>query len=403
MSMPLGSATGLPDAVVPHGLGVSVHFREPEERDLEMLAAAGFRWVRADFTWEFVEDAPGRYHFAPYRRLLDALEAHELRAVLVLNYSHRRYETERSVRTEEGRAAFAALAGAAAAQFRGRGVLWEIWNEPNRPQFWRPAPSADDYVALARAAAGALRAADPDAPILAPATAGIDTEFIEACCARGLLEVIDAVTVHPYRHAPPESVLTDYAGLRDLLARHTPPGAPPVPILSGEWGYSNWHYGGHPITPEEQSHYLARQFLVNLIASVPLSIWYDWKNDGPDPRETEQNFGTVTHDLRPKPAYVAAATLTHALDGFTFARRLPAELDDDYLLLFRQDGCEKVVAWTAGTPHSIRLPVAPDRVLTTAVDGGIDELTARGGAISVLLSPGPQYLRAPDGGPLLPA
>src|SRR5262249_26672613 len=159
-------------------------------------------------------------------------------------------------------------------------------------------------------------AADPEATVLAPAAAGIDLAFTEACCDRGLLEVIDAVTVHPYRQEAPESVLSEYERLRDLLARHTPPGAPPVPILSGECGYSNWHYGGHAIAPEEQAQYLARQFLVNLLAGVRLSLWYDWKNDGADPRETEHNFGTVTEDLRPKPAYVAAATLTHALDGF---------------------------------------------------------------------------------------
>src|SRR5262249_2922988 len=177
-----GEATGLPDAVVPHGLGVNVHFREPEERDLEMLAAAGFRWVRTDFTWEFVEDAPGRYHFAPYRRLLDALAARDLRAVFILGYSHRHYEAERPGRPEAGRAAFAAMAGAAAAQFRGRGVLWEIWNEPNRPRFWQPEPSPDEYVALVRAAASAIREADPTAPILAPAAA-MDMAFLEACCA----------------------------------------------------------------------------------------------------------------------------------------------------------------------------------------------------------------------------
>jgi hypothetical protein len=45
--------------------------------------------------------------------------------------------------------------------------------------------------------------------------------------------------------------------------------------------------------------------------------------------------------------------------------------------------------------------VAPNRVLTTAVDGAVDELTAHEGAVSVFLTPGPQYLRAPDNGPLL--
>jgi polysaccharide biosynthesis protein PslG len=40
-----------------------------------------------------------------------------------------------------------------------------------------------------------------------------------------------------------------------------------------------------------------------LLNGIPLSIWYDWKNDGRDPDDGEQNFGTVTDDLQPKPAY----------------------------------------------------------------------------------------------------
>lgn len=42
---------------------------------------------------------------------------------------------------------------------------------------------------------------------------------------------------------------------------------------------------------------------------VPLSIWYDWHDDGQDPKEKEHNFGTVTWDYQPKPAYLAAQTL----------------------------------------------------------------------------------------------
>jgi polysaccharide biosynthesis protein PslG len=49
---------------------------------------------------------------------------------------------------------------------------------------------------------------------------------------------------------------------------------------------------------------------------VPISIWYDWKNDGPDLAEREHNFGTVTHDLQPKPAYTALQTLTKELRDF---------------------------------------------------------------------------------------
>jgi hypothetical protein len=43
--------------------------------------------------------------------------------------------------------------------FRGR-AAWEIWNEPNLPQFWAGTPDPAAYVALARAAAAEIRRED---------------------------------------------------------------------------------------------------------------------------------------------------------------------------------------------------------------------------------------------------
>ena len=94
-----------------------------------------------------------------------------------------------------------------------------------------------------------------------------------------------------------------------------------IPILSGEWGYSTFKRG---VTLETQAAFAARQQLSNLLNGVPLSIWYDWKNDGPDPNENEHNFGTVRPDLEPKPAYVALRTLTHQLSGYRVAAAPPA-------------------------------------------------------------------------------
>ena len=82
--------------------------------------------------------------------------------------------------------------------------------------------------------------------------------------------------------------------------------------------------GGKPFSAEVQGMYLARELLTNISEGIVLSIWYDWANDGPDPRETEHNFGTVTLQREPKPAYLAAKTLTTKLAKARFERRLEA-------------------------------------------------------------------------------
>ncbi len=114
--------------------------------------------------------ATPRFSFDAYDQLVEGLSSRGIRALFILDYSNRLYETHRSVRTAEGRAAFARFA---AGRYRGKGILWEVWNEPNHEKFWTPEPSAADYLELVRAVALAVRAADPGARILGPATSGI--------------------------------------------------------------------------------------------------------------------------------------------------------------------------------------------------------------------------------------
>ena len=63
-------------------------------------------------------------------------------------------------------------------------------------------------------------------------------------------------------------------------------------------------------------------FLVNLSQSIPLSIWYQLDGPGTDPANYEENFGTLTPSLEPKPAYNELQLLTSSLKGETFTSKL---------------------------------------------------------------------------------
>ncbi|NOX56222.1 MAG: hypothetical protein GXP27_17620 [Planctomycetes bacterium] len=391
----------LPPAGRIDGLGVNIHFTDPRPGEVEMLAAGGFRWIRMDFTWSRTEPEPGRYDFSPYVRLLKSLEPHGIRVLFILDYSNRLYEENNSVATERGRKAFARWAAAAAKRFKGRGILWEIWNEPNIPHFWKPKPNVDDYAKLALAAARAIREAAPGEAIVGPATSRIDLQFLEGCFQRGLLQHWDAVSVHPYRQSAPETVAAEYYKLRRLISRYSPPGKS-IPILSGEWGYSAVWRG---FDPQRQGKMLARQWLTNLSLAIPLSIWYDWHDDGRDPHEPEHHFGTVAFKYHAgrspvydaKPAYLAAKTLTSVLDGFRFVKRLATGRPDEYALLFRRDDQLRLAVWTtAGTELTVRLPSDPCRFdVVDHLGRRREPLQARDGTLTVRATDAPQYLFGP--------
>lgn len=343
------SASTLPSARVPDGLGVNIHFVGEPARDLDMMQAAGFRFIRMDFAWGSIERTKGVYNFSEYDALVTGLEKRGIRPIFILDYSNQLYEKGQSVVTEEGRQAFALWAATAAARYKSRNIVWELYNEPNIG-FWVPQPSVDAYMALAKEVLPAVKKADPHAICIAPASSTIDLGFLEDCFKQGLLQLVDAVSVHPYRQSAPETVIPEYARLRALIARYRPD-KPNLPIISGEWGYSTaWGNFSDAI----QGQYLPRELMVNLSQGVPISIWYDWHDDGPDPKEPEHRFGTVTQDYTPKPSYLAMKRLTAALTGLHFVKRLNSG-ENDFLFLFSDGRRSTVAAWTMEKPHALTL------------------------------------------------
>lgn len=394
--------------VVPDGLGVNIHFTDPKPGEMRQLAAAGFGIVRMDLTWAGTERKAGAYDFAAYDRLLAALDAHKVRALFILDYGNKLYDDGLSPHTDAGRAAFAKWAAAAASHFKGRGVLWEIWNEPNHANFWKPKANVDDYVKLALIASKAIHEAAPSEIVIGPATSEVDLPFLEACFKAGLLEHWSAVSVHPYRQTNPETAADDYRKLRRLIARYAPKGKQ-VPILSGEWGYS---VAWKNFDEATQGKYLPRQWLTNLANDVPVSIWYDWHDDGANPAEAEHNFGTVKHAYHKdrgdapydaKPAYVAARTLTTSLNGYRFNKRLAVgdEASDFVLLFDKADEPTsppvpdlKLVVWTASKePRSLLIPASPGSF--RAVDHlgkDLPPIATDTEGLHVTATDGPQYL-----------
>ena len=405
------AAADLPELVLPEGVGVNIHFTTGHQRDLDLIAAAGFKFIRMDFGWGGIERRKDDFNWADYDELTDSLENHGLRAIYILDYSNPLFEEMvvgknplngqehkdvASPQHPESVAAFARWAAASAKHFAGRRIIWEIWNEPNI-SFWKPKPDARQYSTLALAAAKAVREADPNATIIGPATSQVPVKFIEEFFAAGALANLDAVSVHPYRSYAkgPETAAEDYAKLRALIEYHAPAvGKKRLPIISGEWGYSTFTNKG--VSLQTQAAFLVRQQLANLLAGVPISIWYDWKNDGTDLNELEQNFGVVTHDLKPKPSYTALQSLTRELSGFHIEHRLATASTNDFVLLLSNNrSTRKLAAWTTGEAHAITIGDELNNVRSVSAiygDGHAAGAKLEQGRLRLTLDSMPQYV-----------
>ena len=394
------SSPGLPALVLPAGLGVNLHLTSATRAQIAQLAGVGFRFARLDLSWDQVERRRGHYDFSTYEPVVDALLAHGVRPLCLPGYDNALYEraspppsTVAGLHTDAARQGFARFAAAAAVHFSGRGIIWEIWNEPDNVHFWEPAVSPDEYMALAKLVVPAIRRSDPGATIVLPALTGLQPQyqvawdFLARCFSLGLLDLADAISVHPYRLGAPESATDDYRRLRTLIARSAPRGKVDLPIINTEWGYSlTW------VSREQQAAYFVRLALVNLLNGLPVSIWYDWQDDGADPRQMNDNFGLLTWTGQPTPAYLAARTLMRELSGFHLLRRIPLASDADYALLFTDGAATRQVLWTTGPAHSISLPVGAPSLAVTDMTGNARTLPAVKGHVTLQITGNPQYL-----------
>ena len=120
-----------------------------------------------------------------------------------------------------------------------------------------------------------------------------------------------------------------------------------MPIISSEWGYST---AVGAVSEARQAQYLARQWLANLASGVNLSIFYDWRDDGDNPRDREHRFGTVRRNLEPKPSFLAAQKLIRTLRGYVIRHRLEDPTPSAWKLLFENTekaGELMLVEWSA--------------------------------------------------------
>jgi hypothetical protein len=246
-------------------------------------------------------------------------------------------------------------------------LLLDSCAEPNG-HFWKPDANATQYSGMAVKTAIAIRAKQPDAWVVGPATAGIDLAFIQATFDNGLLDLIDAVTVHPYRNSFPETVQADYATLRSLISNYTAAGGVQKPIISSEWG---WTTCAQPCTPpgprateDNQARFATRRYLIDALQGVPISIDYDWRDGGVNPIMREQNFGGVKSDYVPgntsypyvpKPKFLAQRAFREAVGTARFVRRINATSPKQapqgiYALQYAtSSGSNRVAAWGMGS------------------------------------------------------
>jgi hypothetical protein len=112
---------------------------------------------------------------------------------------------------------------AVATRYKGKVADYEIWNEPNYDLFWAPEPDAAQYTALLKVAYTAIKAADPNATVIAASVASAaetpggpvinPVTYLSQMYAAGAAGYFDAIAYHPYLYTVPFSAGEGHAGV----------------------------------------------------------------------------------------------------------------------------------------------------------------------------------------------
>lgn len=341
--------------------GVAIH-QIGDTKLLDAVKDVGFSFVRTDLFWEAVQ-APDGWHFAGFDGLVNNLRARGLGALLILGYKHYAYSPNQPPTSAPQLAAFRTYVYQAAFRYRDAPVRFEVWNEQDHKDYWLAEPSPSAYRALLQSAVQAARAANPKVVIATGGVQQVDRGFIRAVGDISATQAgPDAVSVHPYRQKEPETVLDDYRGLRDDLSGY----AKRPQVWATEWSYPSvgYHYvadiaNGHSSEARaRQANYAVRLLLMNWIAQVGLTSYYDMRNDGVDPKDMEHNFGLLDASNGKLPAYHAVKHLFRFTANARNARYFIDEKEQTVVLKLDDARATKYVVWCYGAGNVMNLDVS---------------------------------------------
>ncbi|NUN09588.1 MAG: cellulase family glycosylhydrolase [Ignavibacteriaceae bacterium] len=298
---------------------VQTHFGQIYRADIDSAAidtmlngirSAGIKMIRDECYWSLIETTRGVYSFHPlFDYYINSAKQRGIDVLLILNYNNPLYAPHAgsAVTTDSNRAAFTEYCRRVVERYAPQGVkYYEIWNEPNIPMFWDPAPNAQQYKLLLQSVYPVIKSVDTTITVMGCATSPAEgnpapyiswLSFITQVFNAGGGAFMDAVSFHQYRvdKAPETYLQNDVNSLKAVTGSK--------PIYLTEIGYPTSSVWPN-VSQAKQAEYLARVYLLGRrIPELKMISWYDYKNDGEDPANNEHNFGIVDFTYAPKPAY----------------------------------------------------------------------------------------------------
>jgi len=143
-----------------------------------------------------------------------------------------------------------------------------------------------------------------------------------------------------------------------------------------------------------QAAYLVRTYILALsVREIERVYWYDFRDDGLDKNEREDNFGLVDYYYKPKLSYKAHGTMTNVLQGLEYKTKLKMkEGIEGYV--FSGEKRSIVVLWSVLGKLNLRIRSGPVEMQLIDLEGEKKKLVPKEDEIALELTEKPFYIES---------
>jgi hypothetical protein len=340
-------------------------------RDFECLKASGISMLRISFGWDGIETVPGKYDWLFWDEYVrTAVDSYGITLIPYICYTPRWNSTGDTTNywnhTPRDYEAFGRFTSALVTRYKDRIKTWELWNEPDIPEYW--SGGAEELARLTKIGAEAVRKADPSAKVVLGGLAH-RTEFTRALFRDyGISAYVDVVNCHSYYEtwsgSPLEQVTSYIGALTDIITRY----GNNQSLWMAEVGYSTVRRPKGVIsdsytaayayehTPAFQSVAMWRTLTLLLATEKMAAIaWYELKDLPPSDNvigdDNNRHLGVYFVDHTPKPAAKALTFFNtffgakyKCIDNEVLVTR-PIGSESEIHAFRMEDGAIAVISW----------------------------------------------------------
>ncbi|MBN1217488.1 MAG: cellulase family glycosylhydrolase [Anaerolineae bacterium] len=193
------------------------------KNNVGQVQGMGFRWVKLQMPWKYVEPEPGNYQWGTWDEIIGNYARNGIKVMLSIPKAPDWARPSGTDFGAEGPPAdpntYAKFVGLVAQRYSDGVQAIEVWNEQNIDYEWGREPfDPARYMELLKVSYNAIKAANPGmivvsgapTPTGAPPPAAMDDqEYLRQMYAHGLKQYSDAIGAHPSGFAnPPDALFT---------------------------------------------------------------------------------------------------------------------------------------------------------------------------------------------------